>query len=43
MTSLPIQGKGLDAIIRDTLADPVAPVADPAQMALEKTVADKEI
>lgn len=42
MTSLPIQGKGLDAIIRDTLADPVAPVGDPAQMAQIKAEREKE-
>lgn len=42
MTTLPIQGKGLDAIIRDTMADPVAPVADPSLIAQVNAEREKE-
>lgn len=42
MTRLPIQGRGLDAIIRDTLAEPVAPVIDPAQAVEAKAEQERE-
>jgi tetratricopeptide (TPR) repeat protein len=42
MTRLPIQGKGLDAIIRDTLAEPLEQPADPAQIAEAKAGEERE-
>lgn len=42
MTRLPIQGKGLDAIIRDTIAEPLEPSVDPAQIAELKAGRESE-
>jgi tetratricopeptide (TPR) repeat protein len=42
MTRLPIQGRGLDAIIRDTLAEPFTPAVDPAQVAELKAGRESE-
>ena len=42
MTRLPIQGRGLDAIIRDTLAEPLEQPADPAQIAEAKAEQERE-
>ena len=42
MTRLPIQGKGLDAIIRDTIAEPLEPAVDPAQIAELKAGRESE-
>lgn len=42
MTRLPIQGKGLDAIIRDTLAEPLEPDVDPAVIAELKAGRESE-
>lgn len=42
MTRLPIQGRGLDAIIRDTMAEPLEQPADPAQIAEAKAGQERE-
>ncbi|MBI4667280.1 MAG: hypothetical protein HY751_12830 [Nitrospinae bacterium] len=42
MKSLPIRGMGLDAVIKDTLADPPAPQPDPEVTARLKAALEKE-
>lgn len=42
MTRLPIQGRGLDAIIRDTIAEPFAPSVDTTQIGELKAQTERE-
>lgn len=42
MTRLPIHGRGLDAIIRDTLAEPLEAPADPALIAQAQAELERE-